>query len=82
MEPPSATQALGVNPLPSRFINRTVPCMRGFRALIEERANENREMTADSRRIFSRALKKKMVLFITILGKGLTQESNGDGNSI
>ena len=25
MEPPSPTQALGVNPFPSRFINRTVP---------------------------------------------------------
>ena len=25
MEPPSPTQALGVNPFPSRFINRTIP---------------------------------------------------------
>ena len=25
VEPPSPTQALGVNPFPSRFINRTVP---------------------------------------------------------
>ena len=47
MEPASPIQALGVNPFPSRFINRTVP----FCALIEERANENREMTAGSRRI-------------------------------
>ena len=25
MEPASPTQALGVNPFPSRFINRTIP---------------------------------------------------------
>ena len=49
MEPASPTQALGVNPFPSRFINRTVP-WGGF-ALIEERAHENRKMLAGSRRI-------------------------------
>ena len=52
--------------------------------LIEERANENREMTAGSRCIheIQIALQKKMVLFITLLGKGMTQEINGDGSSI
>ena len=51
--------------------------------LIEERANENREMTAGSRRIHAiQALQKKMVLFVTLLGKGLTQEINGDGSPI
>ena len=50
--------------------------MRRFRALIEERANENREMTAGSRGIHAiqANYKKKMVLFITLLGKGLIQE--------
>ena len=38
MEPASLIQALGVNPFPSRFINRTI-AWGGF-ALIEERANE------------------------------------------
>ena len=49
MEPPSATQAFGVNPFPIRFMNRTVPCevLRADRGL---RANENREMIAGSRR--------------------------------
>ena len=28
------------------------------------------------------ALQKKMVLFINLLGKGVTQENNGDGGSI
>ena len=53
MEPSSPTQALGVNPFPSRFINRTVPSgsLRRLSPLIEQRANENREMTAGSRRI-------------------------------
>ena len=75
MEPPSPTQALRANPLPSRFVNRTVPSLRRFRALMEERANENREIAAGSRSIHAiRAhYKKKMVLFITLLGKGLTQ---------
>ena len=49
MEPPSPTEALGVNPFPSRFVNRTVRSLRRFRALIEERANENREITEGSR---------------------------------
>ena len=59
--------------------------------LIEERANENRETTvvlsysnrrqqADS--CDSSALRKKMVQLINLLGKGLTQEINGDGGSI
>ena len=43
MEPPSPIRALGVNPFPITFINRTVT-WRGF-ALNEKRANENREMT-------------------------------------
>ena len=54
--------------------------------LIEERANENREITAGSRQqahsCNSSALQKKIVLFITLLGKGLTQEINEDGSSI
>ena len=46
MKPPSPIhQALGVNPFPNRFINRAVPWGGFFRALTEERANENREMT-------------------------------------
>ena len=52
---------------------------------MEERANENREMTAGSKRIHAihaSALQKKMVLFINLLGKGLTQEINRDGGSI
>ena len=53
---------------------------------MEERANENREMTAGSGQqahsYDSSALQKKMFLFITLLGKGLTQEINGDGSSI
>ena len=44
LEPPSPTQALGVNPFPSRFIIRTVP--RGdLRAPTVGRANHNDEMT-------------------------------------
>ena len=81
MEPPSPTQALGVNPFPSRFIER-----RRFRVLIKERANENRETTAGGKRIHAIQAhyrrKILMVLFITLLGKGLTQEINGDGSSI
>ena len=53
--------------------------------LIEERANENREMTAVLTYVKQQAasaLQKKMVLFINLLGKGLTQEINGDGGSI
>ena len=42
MEPPSPRQAVGVNPFPSTFRNRST---RMFSALIEERANENREKT-------------------------------------
>ena len=42
MEPPCPIQTLGVNPFPSRFINDS---LRRFRALIKERATENREMT-------------------------------------
>ena len=54
-----------------------------FRALIEERTNENREMTSGSERIHAiHALQKKMVLFINLLGKELNQEINGDEGSI
>ena len=42
MEPPSPTQAVGVNPFPSTFTNGST---RSFSALIEKRANENRETT-------------------------------------
>ena len=53
--------------------------------LIEERANENREMTAVLTYVKQQAasaLQKKMVLFLNLLGKGLTQEIGGDGGSI
>ena len=41
MEPPSPIKSLGVNPFPSRFIT----IEKRFRAQIEGRANESREMT-------------------------------------
>ena len=53
--------------------------------LIEERANENREMIAVLpfvKQQAASALQKKMVLFINLLGKGLTQEINRDGGYI
>ena len=53
--------------------------------LIEERANENREMTVVLTYVKQQAtsaLQKKMVLFLNLLGKGMTQEINGDGDSI
>ena len=53
--------------------------------LIEERANENREMTAVLTYVKQQAtnvLQKRMVLFLNLLGKGMTQEINGDGDSI
>ena len=50
MEPASPIQALGVNPFPSR-IYKSYDFLGRFRALIEERANENRETTAGSKRI-------------------------------
>ena len=59
--------------------------MRRFRALIEERANENREMTVELscvKQQAASALQTKMVLFTNLLGEGLTQEINGDGGSI
>ena len=51
---------------------------------MEERANENREMTivlSYVKQETGSALQKKMFLFINLLGKGLTQEINGDGGS-
>ena len=63
----------------------------GFRVLIEERAGENRKMTEVLSYVKQKAanafmrikpLQKKMVLFKNPLGKGLTQEINGDGGSI
>ena len=53
--------------------------------LIEEGANENREMTAVLtfvKQQAASALQKKMVIFINLLGKGLTQKINGAGGSI
>ena len=44
MESSSPIQPIGVNSFPSIFWNRT-GSLRSFRALIEERANENRVMT-------------------------------------
>ena len=53
MELASSIQAIGVNPFPSRFNSS----LERFRALIEERANENR---AGSKRIHAiQALQKK-----------------------
>ena len=51
--------------------------MRRFRALIEERADESREITvvlSYVKQQAASALQKKMVLFVNLLGKGLTQE--------
>ena len=42
MEPPISIQTLGVNPFSSTKLNGS---LRRFRALIEERTNEKREMT-------------------------------------
>ena len=59
--------------------------MRRFGALIEERANEIREMTvvlSYVKQQAASALQKKMVLFVNLLGKGLTQGINSDGVSI
>ena len=67
MEPPSPIHGLRASqPFPSRFINRT---------------HENREMRvlsyvkqqAASAFMRLNALQKKMVLFINLLGKGLTK---------
>ena len=72
-EPPSPIQGLGVNPFPIRFINRTVP-WGGF---VKEAANEDREMTVVLSYVEQQeasTLQKKMVLFINLLGKGLTQK--------
>ena len=53
--------------------------------LIEQLATENREMTVllsyvkqQAHSCDSSALQKKMALFINLLGKGLTQEINGN----
>ena len=43
MESPSPMQVLGINPFPSKWSG----CLGRFCALIEERANENREMTVE-----------------------------------
>ena len=83
MEPPSPIEAIGFNPVPSRFINKS--SLRRFPVLIEERGIENKGMTVESSSFKQRAarvLQKKMVLFINLLGKGLTQEIHRDGGSI
>ena len=52
---------------------------------MEERANEIREITVVLSYVKQQAasvLQKKMVLFINLLGKGLTQGINSDGGSI
>ena len=53
--------------------------------LIEERANENREMAvvlSHVKQLAASALQKQMVLLINLLRKGLTQVINGDEGSI
>ena len=49
--------------------------------MIEERANENREMRVVLS-YDSSTLQKKMVVFINLIEKLLTQESNGDVRSM
>ena len=51
---------------------------------MEETANRNREMTAVSKRIHAIQAhsKKKMVLFINLLGKEYTEEMIGNWGSI
>ena len=83
MEPPSHTSPWS-QPFPAK-IYKWNGSLRTFRALIEERANENREMTAVLTYVKQQAasaLQKKMVIFRSLLGKVLTQEINGDGGSI
>ena len=76
MEPASPLQALGVNPFPSRFINRTIS-WGGF-----ARWWRKEPMKIEKWQQAASALQKEMVLFINLLGKGLTQEINRDGGSI
>ena len=59
--------------------------LRRVRALIEERANEYSEITvvmSYAKQPAASALLKKKILFINLIGKGLTQEIHGDGGSI
>jgi len=82
MEPPSPIQALGLNPFPSTFINRTFPWGGFARWLREEPMKiENWQQAASAFMWFNRTT-KKIVLFINLLRKGLTQEINRDGGSI
>ena len=88
VEPPSPLQALGVNPFPSRFINRTFP-WRGFARRLRKEPIEKLQwynLTSNSRQQAHScdisALQKKMVLSINLLGKGLTREINEDGGSV
>ena len=90
MEPPSPLQALGVNPFPSRFINRTVP-RRGFAHRLRKEPMKIEKfqwysLTSNCRQQVhscdTSALQKKMVLFINLLGKGSTQEINEEGGSV
>ena len=82
MEPPSPIQALRVNLSRvdlqiERFPEEVSRADRG-------RANENREMTvvlSYVKQQAASALQKKVVLFINLLGKWLTQEINGNGSS-
>ena len=76
MEPASPLQSVGVNPFPSRFINRTIP-WGGF-----ARWWRKEPMKIEKWQQEASALQKKMVLFINLLGKGLTQQINRDGGSI
>ena len=50
--------------------------------LIEERANENREMASRFMRFKCITKENGSINFINLLRKGLTQEINGDGGSI
>ena len=83
MEPASPIQALGVNPFPSRFINRTI-----FSFVMRlNRMNAPAVCCHFSIFIgsflYQRAKPPQgIVLFINLLGKGLTQEINRDRGSI
>lgn len=80
MEPPSPRRAVGVNPIPSTFIDSST---RTFSALIEERANKKRETTvilSYVKKQAASALQRNSKWFYLqiYLEKGETEEINGD----
>ena len=58
MEPPSPIEAIGFNPVPSRFINKS--SLRRFPVLIEERGIENKGMTVESSVFLQTAGRKRI----------------------